>query len=253
MSDQAEREQDSSPADQVPPPGADASTSPGGLPGASALTESDRTGYRRWWRWAAGATAVAAAAAGTALYASAEEPVPVTAPAAPAVAPSASAGAEPVPSAARPPKGLPAVAYLTRVPAGLPADPAPMASALLTTVVRPQRTLAVFDRPGGRARILLPEEIHGVPVHVPLVRRRTGWVAVLLPSANRTVGWLPPGGWDTVTVRDQVVIRRKAHTLTWLRDGRVRGKWTVSVGSAASPTPLGRTFVFGRSTLGDPV
>jgi hypothetical protein len=28
----------------------------------------------------------------------------------------------------------------------------------------------------------------------PIVERRSGWVSVLLPSVNRSVGWLPPGG-----------------------------------------------------------
>ena len=42
-------------------------------------------------------------------------------------------------------------------------------------------------------------------------------------------------------------MRRDRHELTWLRDGVRKGTWTVATGAAATPTPLGRTFVLGRT------
>ncbi|WP_229789391.1 L,D-transpeptidase [Pilimelia terevasa] len=221
-------------------------------PPAPAAAPAPVRHWRSGWRpWALGLAVVAAAgAAAAAVLNGTAAPTPVATPPLPAAPPVAfEPTVAPVPPAARAASDLPTVTYLGRLPAGLPRDPAPMSPTLLTTVVRPQKTLAVYDRPGGRARVFLPRAIHGVPVHVPLVRRQTGWIGVLLPSGNRTIGWLPPGGWDTTTVRDQLVIRRKAHTLTWLRDGKARRTWTVSVGSGQSPTPLGRSFVFGRSAL----
>ncbi|GAA2510786.1 hypothetical protein GCM10010201_01970 [Pilimelia columellifera subsp. columellifera] len=154
-----------------------------------------------------------------------------------------------IPAAAPAPKGLPVIAYLKRLPSGLPADPTPMASELPTEILRPTRDLVVYDAPGGRPRAILPKAVSGIGAAVPIVARESGWVAALMPSGNRTMGWLPPAGWITATTADQVVIHRKAHRLTWYRDGQERGSWKVSVGSKVSPTPLGRSFVFGRSKL----
>jgi lipoprotein-anchoring transpeptidase ErfK/SrfK len=84
---------------------------------------------------------------------------------------------------------------------------------------------------------------------MPIVERRDGWVAVLMPSMNRVVGWLPPGGYTVRPLHDLLVVKRAAFTLTWLRDGTAQQTWTVAVGAPATQTPLGRTFVLGRSSL----
>jgi hypothetical protein len=117
----------------------------------------------------------------------------------------------------------------------------------VTEGLHPQRKLAVYDAPGGRPRAFLPRTISGLPVVAPIVTRRPGWVAVLLPSANRRIGWLPATGWSPLRLRDQLVLRRRTHELTWLRDGHRRARWTVAVGTERTPTPLGRTFVLGRT------
>jgi L,D-transpeptidase catalytic domain len=154
---------------------------------------------------------------------------------------------ETVPPAAAAPHGLPVIDYWTS-PRGFPADPAPRSTADLTVGLRAKTRLVLYDSPGGRPRAYLPSSISGVPVVVPVVARRTGWVAVLLPSVNRRVGWLPATGWAPLTLPDQLVLRRRTHELTWLRDGLRQASWTVAVGTAATPTPLGRTFVLGRTT-----
>jgi hypothetical protein len=153
---------------------------------------------------------------------------------------------ETVPPAAPAPRGLPVIDYWT-APRGFPADPAPRSTAVLTEALHATKRLVLYDSPGGRPRAFLPSSISGVPVVVPVVARRTGWVAVLLPSVNRRLGWLPATGLVARTLRDQLVLRRRTHELTWLRDGIPRGRWTVAVGAAATPTPLGRTFVLGRT------
>ena len=151
-----------------------------------------------------------------------------------------------VPPAAPAPAGLPVIDYWT-APRGFPADPTPRSTADLTMGLRAKTRLVLYDSPGGRPRAFLPSSIGGVPVVVPVVARSTGWVAVLLPSVNRRLGWLPATGWIRRPLRDQLVLRRRTHELTWLRDGVRRGRWTVAVGAAATPTPLGRTFVLGRT------
>jgi hypothetical protein len=150
------------------------------------------------------------------------------------------------PPAAPAPAALPVIDYWT-APRGFPADPAPLSTATVTEALHPLRTLAVYDAPGGRPRARLRPSISAMPFTAPIVARSTGWVAVLLPSVNRRVGWLPAGGWVVRPLRDQLVVRRRAHQLVWMRDGVRRAAWRVATGTAATPTPPGRTFVLGRT------
>jgi lipoprotein-anchoring transpeptidase ErfK/SrfK len=154
---------------------------------------------------------------------------------------------ERTPSAEPAPAGLPVIDYWT-APRGFPADPTPLSTTALTQGLRPTTSLVVYDAPGGRPRARLAPSMSDLPVIAPIVDRRTGWVAVLLPTVNRTVGWLPSGGWTTRPLPDQIVVRRRTHRLTWLHNGVRKADWTVTTGTAATPTPLGRTFVLGRTT-----
>jgi hypothetical protein len=172
------------------------------------------------------------------------------APAAPATRPSqAGPGITLSPLLIRPaPADVPAITY-RNAPRGFPADDHSGSTAALAVGLRPRRPLPVYDAPGGHARAFLTPWISGVPVTVPIVERHRGWVAVLLPSANRRVGWLPEGGWSTVRLRDRLIVVRRSHRLIWERDGRRVRIWRVTLGSGRSPTPLGRTFVLGRARL----
>ncbi|GIG90307.1 L,D-transpeptidase [Plantactinospora endophytica] len=164
------------------------------------------------------------------------------------VAPPATPTTVPTLPAAAPPADLPVVDY-GPAPRGFPRDPAPMSAIRLGEGLRPIRRIAAYDAPGGRPRAFLAPTIGGVPVTMPIVTRRAGWTAVLLPSANRTIAWVPPGPWSTVELRDLVVVVRHTHRLHWYRDDRLVRSWPVSVGTSATPTPLGRTFILGRSAL----
>jgi hypothetical protein len=182
----------------------------------------------------------------------------------PALSPSRLAGSKPpgaapkagprrTPVAAVPAPAAPAPAHLPVIgywspPRGFWPDPEPQSTAAIPLGLHPTRPLPVYDAPGGKPRALLPRSISGLPVVVPIIARRAGWVAVLLPSVNRRVGWLPTTGWVPRPLRDQLVVRRRKHELTWLRDGIPKAAWIVSVGAPATPTPLGRTFVLGRTT-----
>ncbi|MFG2043111.1 L,D-transpeptidase [Dactylosporangium sp. NPDC048998] len=178
-------------------------------------------------------------------------PIAVTQPApagsTPAGSPLPSSAASPPPAAA-PAAGLPTITY-TQAATGFPADPDQASTAPLGEGLQVDATSPVYDAPGGQARAYLTPKISGVDLIMPVVQRTDGWVAVLLPSMNRSVGWLPPSGWHTVALRDQIVVRRGAFTLTWFRDGVAQQTWTVTVGAPATQTPLGRTFVLGRSSL----
>jgi lipoprotein-anchoring transpeptidase ErfK/SrfK len=154
--------------------------------------------------------------------------------------------AEPVPSAAPAPAGLPVVDY-DPAPAGFPADPDTMETAALTEGLAPNRRIAAYDAPGGRPLAFLNPTINGVALTMPIADRRSGWTAVLLPSANRRLAWLPSGGWTIVPLPDQIVVERKPHRLTWYRAGRAMQSWEVSLGQTGQLTPLGRTFILGRT------
>ncbi|MEV5692628.1 L,D-transpeptidase [Micromonospora globbae] len=153
---------------------------------------------------------------------------------------------ETVPPAAPAPPGLPVVTY-DPAPAGFPADPATMDTTPLTEALRPSRKIAAYDAPGGRPVAYLAPTISGVDLTMPIAERRAGWTAVLLPSANRRLAWLPPGGFTTVPLRDQIVVERRHHRLTWYRAGRAVRSWEVSLGQRGQETPLGRTFILGRT------
>jgi L,D-transpeptidase catalytic domain len=155
---------------------------------------------------------------------------------------------QPLLRAAPPPANLPVIDY-GPAPRGFPADPTPMSGVALIEGMHPTGRVAGYDAPGGRPRAFLDPTILGAPITLPIVLRHRGWVGVLLPSVNRTIAWVPPGSWVTVALRDQIVVVRSAHQVSWYRDGALMHSWLATLGSRATPTPLGRTFILGRSTL----
>lgn len=155
--------------------------------------------------------------------------------------------AEPTLPAAPAPPGLPVIDYWT-APRGFPADPDPGTLRTPASGLHPTRSIAVYDAPGGRPRARLRPEISGMALVLPIVERRAGWVAVLLPTANRRIGWLPRRGWSARPLRDHLILQREQHRLIWRRDGVRRATWTVTTGATATPTPLGRSFVLGRTS-----
>ncbi|WP_327029260.1 L,D-transpeptidase family protein [Micromonospora sp. NBC_01740] len=191
---------------------------------------------------------LAGGATGWVLTPGAEPTAPpvVVGPPAPTGAAPTSAAPERVPVAAPAPDDLPVVDY-GPAPTGFPADPDTMDTTPLTEGLHPTRRIAAYTAPGGRPLAFLDPTISGVELTMPIAQRRAGWTAVLLPSANRTLAWLPPGGHTTVALTDQIVIERKHHRLTWYRAGRAVRSWEVSLGQRGQETPLGRTFILGRT------
>jgi hypothetical protein len=162
----------------------------------------------------------------------------------PSASPSGSPSAIPVPKA---PAKMPTLDYFHRPPKGFPADAELASTAPITQALRPTSKIAVYTAPGGKPLAYAAPTISGVPLVMPIVGERDGWRAVILPSVNRTVGWVAPTGWSTVALHDQLVVHLKTHQLVWLRDGAELHTWTVALGAAATPTPRGRTFVLART------
>ncbi|MEU4428401.1 L,D-transpeptidase, partial [Actinoplanes sp. NPDC024001] len=150
----------------------------------------------------------------------------------------------PLPAVA-PPGDLPVISY-AKGPRGLPADPG-SADTAPTEALRPTERMALYDAPGGKPRAFLPPRISGLPVVAPIVARENGWAAVLAPSANQRIGWVPTDGWQPEPLRDHIVVDLSEHRLTWLRGGEEQKSWEVALGTRRTRTPPGRTFVMGRT------
>jgi lipoprotein-anchoring transpeptidase ErfK/SrfK len=142
---------------------------------------------------------------------------------------------------------LPRATTYAAIP-GAPRDPAPFARTD-GLVVHPRVPQVVYAGPGKRPVAVLPAAELGGPTWVPVVQASPGWERVLLPSRpNRATGWIYTAGTRPsrlVTRRTSylVLISLRARRLSVYDGGRLLGSWTVAVGSRATPTPTGRTFL----------
>ncbi|WP_410595387.1 L,D-transpeptidase family protein [Amycolatopsis sp. lyj-23] len=151
-----------------------------------------------------------------------------------------------------------AIPNLTRLPEAstfgtIPAAPqdATVDEAPDGQVVHPTEPVPVFGQPGGEAIAVLPTTQLGSDTWVPVIAEEPGWVQVLLPSRpNGSTGWLSTqdNTLDSRSTTDRIVIDRAAFRLTLYRDHQQIGIWSVGVGTAATPTPTGRTFVLASMT-----
>ena len=91
----------------------------------------------------------------------------------------------------------------------------------------------------------------GAPTVLPVYGRADAngrpWVRVLLPNRpNEQTGWIAADGTVSGRTPWKVTIGRGARTATVTRNGRTVRRLSVVVGTAATPTPLGRFFVAER-------
>jgi lipoprotein-anchoring transpeptidase ErfK/SrfK len=145
--------------------------------------------------------------------------------------------------------GLPEASTFGTVP-GAPED-ATVDEAPDGQLVHPTQAVPVFDQPGGAAIAVLPTTQLGSDTWVPVIADEPGWTQVLLPSRpNGSTGWLSTQDTtlDTASTTYRIVIDRAAFRLTLYRDHQQIGTWSVGVGTAAAPTPAGRTFVLASIT-----
>jgi lipoprotein-anchoring transpeptidase ErfK/SrfK len=135
-----------------------------------------------------------------------------------------------------------------------PLDTAPFAVPS-GTVVHPTAQLVVYAGPGGRPIARLPSTELGAPIWVPVIASVPGWQQILLPSRpNRATGWIATaaGGLQIAHSDYLVRVETAAHRATVLRGGHMVARWAVAVGTATTPTPLGRTFILATLTPAHP-
>jgi lipoprotein-anchoring transpeptidase ErfK/SrfK len=84
-------------------------------------------------------------------------------------------------------------------------------------------------------------------------RCRPVWFHVQLPiRPNGVMGWVAARDVAVATVNTRIVVDVSARRLTLFRAGKPVLRATVAVGSAATPTPLGRYYVNQRLIPDDP-
>jgi len=140
---------------------------------------------------------------------------------------------------AEPPRPEPPVFDVARQPAR-PAQPEgrwATARLLRRTVLR--------TAPGGRALVRLrPRTEFGSPKVVSVLRRRDGWLRVLVPERpNGRPAWIRAAATRPGAVDVSLHVDRSARRLTVRRDGRVLRRVRVAVGRPGTETPTGRFAV----------
>jgi lipoprotein-anchoring transpeptidase ErfK/SrfK len=164
-------------------------------------------------------------------------------------------------STARPAAQAPAVAAPIAVTSSPPVTPTP--TVLTTSMLSPasamiatsNHRLAVARVPGGRAawHLSARTELGAVRTLLVTAQRADGWLQVQVPvRPNGTRGWVKATSVTTSTTDKRVVVDRRAHTLTLLRDGVPVAHFRVAVGTSSTPTPAGLFFVSDRLPTLDP-
>jgi lipoprotein-anchoring transpeptidase ErfK/SrfK len=79
------------------------------------------------------------------------------------------------------------------------------------------------------------------------------WLRIQLPIwPNGQAGWVAASDVRVAEVRERVVVDLSARRLVRVREGRPVARLPVAVGSASTPTPPGRYFVWARVATGRP-
>ncbi len=112
--------------------------------------------------------------------------------------------------------------------------------------------LSVRSRVGGAIRSVPARNPWEQPLSFPVVGRRTDraggqWLKVLLGvRPNGVAGWVRVDRVDVARATDRIVVDVSGRTLRRWHRGRLTQEFSVAVGSASTPTPPGRFFVWAR-------
>jgi hypothetical protein len=104
------------------------------------------------------------------------------------------------------------------------------------------RPTVLRARPGGAVMTRIgTHTAYGSERVFAVAARRGDWLAVRAPQRRdgRPV-WIPAADATLVHEPWSLVADLSDRVLTLRRDGRVRGRWTMSIGAPATPTPTGR-------------
>ncbi len=111
-------------------------------------------------------------------------------------------------------------------------------------VVRIAKSQPVFASPGGRAVAVVPATQLGLDTWLPVVARQSGWLQVRLPSRpNGALAWVPAAGMRTAQTDWRVTVSLRSGLMTITQGASRKGSWSIGHGRAATPTPVGQTFL----------
>lgn len=114
-------------------------------------------------------------------------------------------------------------------------------------------SVAVYDAPTDvpPSRSLASPQPDGSPLVLLVEEQRPGWFRVLLPvRPNGVTGWIRASEVSVTTHDYRIEVQVSAHKLTVWKGGEVFLEDTVSVGSPATPTALGRFYTTGLFDTG---
>lgn len=105
--------------------------------------------------------------------------------------------------------------------------------------------MPVYATPNGRVlRYLSKRTPLGSPRTLLVTGQRGGWLQVELPiRPNGTRAWIPASSVTMTSTPMQLVVDRRARTLTLMRGPVAVRRFAVSVGTTATPTPRGVFYV----------
>jgi len=119
---------------------------------------------------------------------------------------------------------------------------------------RLRRPVVVDRHPGAGSFLRLGiGDAYGFPTVLPIVAERLDrsckptWFRVRVATyPNGTLGWIRAGTISTSRIRKRIVVDVSRRRLVLYVRGRIAFSTPVAVGSAATPTPLGRFYVTQR-------
>jgi lipoprotein-anchoring transpeptidase ErfK/SrfK len=89
------------------------------------------------------------------------------------------------------------------------------------------------------------------PTILAVAARKPGWVLVRTSLEHHHVGWLPTSAGALFSQPRTIVIDLSRRSLTVFHRGKLTDRYTVAVGTDATPTPRGKFAVTDRLRTGD--
>jgi lipoprotein-anchoring transpeptidase ErfK/SrfK len=132
--------------------------------------------------------------------------------------------------------------------------PRPAAPDSRSTVVAAPAGVQVFDRPGGTVirRLSGRTELGAVQTLLTVGSAGAWWKVALPVRPNTATGWVRRADVHASVITTRIDIDRRAHRLTFVKDGKAVRQFPVAVGTRATPTPSGRFYVTDNLSTGNP-
>ncbi|QEC50025.1 L,D-transpeptidase [Baekduia soli] len=110
-----------------------------------------------------------------------------------------------------------------------------------------QRRTQLRRTPGGKVVATIPTKTEfKSPTILDVAGRRAGWIRVRTSVSHHAVGWIPASSGAIFTQPHSIVIDLSRRTLTLFHRGKPTNTYKVAIGTAATPTPIGRFAITDR-------